>query len=281
MKVPAPLPIMGMLADESLTVPQDRISVIIPTYKAPEALDICLRSALENQDNNKNQIIVVVDGFLDLNKHVLDKYVDHCYILDLETNKGLCKATNLGVYNATYEKILIVNDDNVFPPHWDTQLLEVYTDNRVIAPNQIEPSRSIFGEFVIHSLGDPSKFKMEEFNELANKLSKNEITPRGSTLPIFMNKQKYLMVGGWDESYPGAWAVDWDFFHKCDIAGLDLVRTKNCHFYHFVSYGTEATLKERKTKLGKEDACHVWFNYKWGFYPDKNAENYKICARRR
>ena len=39
------------------------ISVIIPTYKAPEALDLCLESAINGQQN-KNQLIVVVDGFL-------------------------------------------------------------------------------------------------------------------------------------------------------------------------------------------------------------------------
>jgi glycosyltransferase involved in cell wall biosynthesis len=48
------------------------ISVIIPTYKSPDTLDLCLRSAIEGQQN-KNQIIVVVDGFYDLNKEVLRK----------------------------------------------------------------------------------------------------------------------------------------------------------------------------------------------------------------
>ena len=45
------------------------ISVIIPTYKSPEVLDLCLKSAIEGQVN-KNQIIVVVDGFYDVNKEV-------------------------------------------------------------------------------------------------------------------------------------------------------------------------------------------------------------------
>ena len=45
------------------------ISVIIPTYKEPDALDLCLKSAIEGQ-YNKNQIIVVVDGFYDLNKKI-------------------------------------------------------------------------------------------------------------------------------------------------------------------------------------------------------------------
>ena len=49
-----------------------KISVIIPTYKSPKLLDLCLQSAIEGQILN-NQIIVVVDGFYDLNKDVLEK----------------------------------------------------------------------------------------------------------------------------------------------------------------------------------------------------------------
>ena len=49
------------------------ISVIIPTYKEPEVLDVCLKSVIGGQKHH-NQIIVVVDGFYDLNKEVLKKY---------------------------------------------------------------------------------------------------------------------------------------------------------------------------------------------------------------
>ena len=52
------------------------ISVIIPTYKAPEALEVCLHSATVNQ-SHANQIIVVVDGFYDLNsgQYTADRFV--------------------------------------------------------------------------------------------------------------------------------------------------------------------------------------------------------------
>ena len=63
------------------------ISVIIPTYKSPAALDLCLRSAIEGQ-RNKNQIIVVVDGYYDLNKEVLDRWKDSIDILNLEQNRS-------------------------------------------------------------------------------------------------------------------------------------------------------------------------------------------------
>ena len=49
------------------------ISLVIPTYRNPEYLDICLRSAIENQVN-KNEIIVAVDGFIEESQHILDKY---------------------------------------------------------------------------------------------------------------------------------------------------------------------------------------------------------------
>ena len=110
------------------------ISVIIPTYKSPEALDLCLRSAIEGQEN-KNQIIVVVDGFYDLNKEVLEKWSEHIDVLNLEQNVGLCRGTNLGVYNAQYDKILIINDDNVFPDKWDTTLETIYEYNNSVNTN--------------------------------------------------------------------------------------------------------------------------------------------------
>ena len=228
------------------------ISVIIPTYKEPEALDLCLRSAIEGQIN-KNQIIVVIDGFYELNKSVLEKYSKHIDILNLEENIGLPRATNLGVYNAQYDKILIVNDDNVFPVNWDIELERVYEPNSVISPNQIEPIPSMFSQFVIENLGrDPQTFDLKKFwdYETNKQFYKKEET--GSTLPIFMSKLDYLKVGGWDESYPGAWVVDWDFFLKCKLSGMKMIRIYNIHFYHFVSLGTELTPEEKLNKQQKE-----------------------------
>jgi GT2 family glycosyltransferase len=51
------------------------ISVIIPTYKSPDVLDLCLRSVIEGQAN-QNQIIVVVDGFYDINKEEWKRRLD-------------------------------------------------------------------------------------------------------------------------------------------------------------------------------------------------------------
>jgi glycosyltransferase involved in cell wall biosynthesis len=249
------------------------ISVIIPTYKEPHALDLCLRSAIEGQENT-NQIIVVIDGHYDINKEVLEKYKNHIDILNLDENQGLCRATNLGVYNAKYDLILIVNDDNVFPHHWDSTLQNEYVANSVIAPNQIEPTPSMFRQFHIADLGrDPNTFDLEAFWRYDyHYISGDKLEETGSTLPIFMSKKDYMRIGGWDESYPGPWVVDWEFFMKCEMSGMKMLRTYNCHFYHFVSLGTK-TLDRIQESKNKELECHEYFKYKWGIYAQHNPIN--------
>ncbi len=69
------------------------ISIIIPTYRNPEYLDICLKSAIEQQ-SMKNEIIVAVDGFIEESQLVLDKYKNDIQILDLGENQGMQMALN-------------------------------------------------------------------------------------------------------------------------------------------------------------------------------------------
>lgn len=239
------------------------ISVIIPTYKSPEYLDICLKSCIEGcYDISKIQVVVVVDGFYDLNKDVLEKWAKYIDILNLEENVGLCRATNLGVYNAKYEPILITNDDNVYPKNWDVKLLEKYQPNWVFSPNQIEPYPSIFSQFHIKDLGrDYETFNLETFWDYESNLSIDKVEFNGSTLPIFMSKTDYLTVGGWDENYSHGIVADWDFFLKCSKAGYNMVRTYNTHFYHFASVSVNGEKRQQAEIQGHEYARYKWGNY--------------------
>lgn len=248
------------------------ISVIIPTHSSPDALDLCLQSCIEGQ-LFKNEIIVIVDGFYDINKDVLEKWSTHIDVLNMEENVGLCRGTNLGVYNAKHDKILIVNDDNVFPVNWDRDLLESYEENNVLSPNQIEPHPSIFKQFHIHDLGtDPKTFNLKGFWKYEVDIMENQIDETGSTLPIFMSKIDYLRVGGWDENYPTNGIVaDIDFFHKCLLSGMKMLRTYKVHFYHFSSLSVNGSERQETEK----DA-HEYAKYKWGQYLKRDKSNNNI-----
>lgn len=251
------------------------ISVIIPTYKEPDYLDLCLESAISGQEHD-NQIIVVVDGYYDTNKHVLDRHKANIEVVQFDSNQGLPRATNVGVYNANREFVLVVNDDNVFPYAWDTNLLDVYRDNSVITPNQIEPNPSMFKQFKIENMGRTvEEFNLDLFWEYEQRIQRRgEIDFSGSTLPFMMKKQDYMRIGGWDENYPTNGVVaDWDFFLKCKLSNMDMVRTYGCHFYHFAQIAT-GTERQEVEAIG-----HEYARYKWGNYIQHNTrDNSKFVA---
>lgn len=261
------------------------ISVIIPTYKSTHGLELCIRSAIKGQ-KNKNQIIVVADGFYDLHKDMLENYTDTVSVLELPTNVGACRALNLGVYNAKYDKVLLVNDDNVFPQHWDVKLEEdwvkctkQYPNGFILTPNQIEPFPSMFKQFIIEDLGrNPSVFDLEKFWSFDyHYASKDKIEENGSTWPALLKKCDYLRLGGFAEDYPSSagYVTDWEFFLKCQMSGLHMIRTWSCHFYHFVALTNKSPEQINKSRLEELD-CHEYAKYKWGsniyHHPETNQK---------
>ena len=247
------------------------VSVIIPTYQSPEYLDLCLKSIFKTQTYD-NQIIVVVDGFFDLNKPILDKY-PKVQILDLGVNRGLSVGTNWGVYNSQFEDILIVNDDNIFCRNWDINLINKAQDSFVWAVNQIEPNTSMFPQFDIKDLGKtPNEFNLDEFLDYADSKNVDKVEMNGSTLPIFMKRKDYLSIGGWDVMYPSPHVVDWDFFLKCN-KHFQLWRNYNIHFYHFAGASTRKTLEQNIESTKKEQSAHEFARLKWGSYIKHDPQN--------
>lgn len=257
------------------TTYNELISVIIPTYKSPQALDLCLKSCIENQVN-KNEIIVIVDGFYNLTEKVLEKYKSDIVVYQNTQNQGLTRSTNVGVLYSTKERILVVNDDNVFPKDWDIILNKSYKPNSIISPNQIEPYPSMFKQFIIKDFGRTIEdFKYDDFiNFTSNYKCDNVLTEDGSSLPFFMSREDYLKVGGWDEFYRYGMVADWDFFLKCDLNNIQSLRNNECLFYHFVSLTTK-TPEEIEKRQQAERQGHEYAKLKWKSYILHNPSNNK------
>lgn len=247
------------------------ISVIIPTYKEPDVLDICLNSIFKGQDNN-NEIIVVVDGFYKENKPILDKY-PKVKVISFPDNKGAVTATNWGVYNASNDFILIANDDNVFPQNWDTRLKSYCQKGKVITINQIESQPSMFKQTHTKDLGTPETFNLKEFWEYESSLPVSSPEGTGSQWPFLMYKADYMAVGGLDVYYPSPHVVDWDFMLKCEYVGFEMIRTYDLHLYHFVSIATRRDPQMNKSSNEKELLAHKFFTNKWGSRAEHNPQN--------
>ena len=151
-------------------------------------------------------------------------------------NEGMIRSMNLGHYNAKFDLVFHVQDDNVFPNQWDKKLLDHYKEGYVLTPNQIEPNPSMFRQFIINNLGDINTFDLDKFWDFESDISTDNLDESGSTFPFLISKNDYLKIGGFDETYPGPWVVDWEFFMKCQLNGLKMIRSYNSHFYHFVFF---------------------------------------------
>lgn len=258
------------------------ISVIIPSYRNPEYLDLCLQTATENQHSKDNQFIVVLDGFAEESEHIVSKYKG-IEVIRFPENMGQTKAHNTGVTMAEHDRILIVNDDNVFPLNWDIRLNFSYSEINVVSPNQVEPTPSIFKNFEIKDYGQtPFTFDRDEFEGyqfLVDEKSINhpKFTSDGATWPLFMSKKWFMILGGIDPYFPSPAVADWDFFLRCELAGLQCVRYYGCHFYHFGSVATKKVEDASKHNNG-EAASFDYFAWKWGALPTLDTNHNKRPA---
>ena len=254
------------------------ISLIIPTYRNPDYLDICLKSAIDGQ-TTQNEIIVVVDGYVDESKEILNKYKDSIKVLPLEQNQGMQTALNLGVFNAGNEKILIINDDNVLCPECDIIANDV-KEHSVLTINQIEPTGPGIFNFPVKNFGKtPSEFDYKAFIKYEQTLRQDMLTVDGGIFPFAMYKKQYMIVGGFDTMYQSPFICDWDFFLKLDLNNIGMSRTHKGHFYHFGSAATKNRTDNDQIKFkSSEQPAAEMFTYKWGHAPrlyENNSHNPK------
>ena len=89
----------------------------------------------------------------------------------------------------------------------------------------------------------------------------------GQTWPLCMQKKWYMILNGIDSGFPSPAVADWDFFMRCELAGLDCKRYMGTHFYHFAGAATKKTPEQAERHQQGEMASMEYFKWKWGAYP--------------
>ena len=62
--------------------------------------------------------------------------------------------------------------------------------------------------------------------------------------------------------------ADWDFFLKCQLSGLKMLRIWNVHFYHFSQVSVNGEKRQQAERKN-----HEYAKYKWGSYIRHNPSN--------
>ena len=246
------------------------ITVIIPSYRNPKYLDLCLKSITENKTVDSTQVIAVIDGYVEENQEVMNKYPTVGF-LPFEQNMGMQYAINAGVMQATTEFVFIVNDDNVFPTKWDERLLHVVNymkgNNHVFTVSQIEPTGPGMFNFPVMDVGrSVDTFQYQMYLEKEPQFTNSMMTSDGHIFPFVISKKHFMAVGGLDTFYNSPNICDWDFFLKLELLGFEFSRTHLLHLYHFGSVSTKKN-SESNTFRTKEQAAMEQYMWKWGVPP--------------
>src|ERR1700676_3484294 len=91
-----------------------RFSILIPTFDRADLLGQAIESALA-QTYADREILVIDDGSTDGTRSVASRYEPAISYLRQE-NRGKAVALNLGIAASQGDAIIVLDDDDIFPP---------------------------------------------------------------------------------------------------------------------------------------------------------------------
>jgi hypothetical protein len=173
-----------------------RFSVIIPTFKRAQLLGDAIRAALAQTHTNR-EILVVDDGSPDDTRSVVSAFGEAVRYFRQE-NKGKSAALNLGISASTGDAMIVLDDDDLFPPWTVAKHAEALEQNAA--------ADFSFGRFVRFRGDRPlssSNLWDEEFvpthdpRRLVVKLMENCFLPNPAWA---VRREAQMRVGPYDES---------------------------------------------------------------------------------
>jgi GT2 family glycosyltransferase len=235
-----------------------KFSIIIPTWKNLEYLDLCYRGILRNSAV-AHEVIVFFNEYDDqcgrwtTGKDILfDRSPD---------NLGVCGAVNRATKLASSTHVCFMNDDMYPLPGWDTALSRYIdgVDKLWLSGTALEAGRA--AECYIGGCDygkTPGEFQEEkllkEFGSL--KRSYNMVS---TWTPILLSRADWDAIGGFDESYFPGDGSDPDLAMKMYQYG--------CR--HFIGVGDSLVYHFSRRTIGRFDDHKMmdpkaYFEKKWG-----------------
>ena len=220
-------------------------SIIVPSYGRPDALRACL-DALVQQTVPEVEIVIVDDGSPEpLGPICADVPNVRCI---RQENAGPAAARNRGAQEATAPFLAFTDDDCRPRPDWVAQLMKAHQGN---------PERLVGGRVENGLPGNPYASASQELCDFLYDWFGAE---RGDT-PFFTSnnigcaRDRFLELGGFDESFPLAAAEDREFGIRWREKGGALVFATDAVIDHF----HPLTLKKfwRQHRNYGRGACHL------------------------
>jgi GT2 family glycosyltransferase len=122
-----------------------RLSVVVPTICRPAELAVCL-TAIAGQSRPPDEVVVVVPQGYSPCIDVVTRFADRLPIRSVHgSERGIVRAVNLGIAEATGEVACLIDDDAKAPAHWLERIGGWFEDSRVgaVGGPHVRPGRTL------------------------------------------------------------------------------------------------------------------------------------------
>jgi len=238
-----------------------KCDVIIPVYKSPEWVKLCVYSVFKNTDLNLlNKVYLINDSDDELTINCLNNLKNKYSKVEVIQNKenvGFIKTVNIGLKKTEADYILLLNTDCIIASNTIGKLMEHMNKDKKIG--LICPVSSNAANLTLEMFDGFSFMQMDKLLE-RKFLGKNfdACTVVGNCLMI--SKECIKKVGYLDEIYGTGYGEETDYQFKAMEKGFEAKVAIDTYVFHKseVSFGTS---KEKQEKL--ERNRKIFFD-RWG-----------------
>lgn len=230
------------------------ISIVVPTFRRPDALTQTLTALLAlDYPSESYEIIIVDDGSGDTTPEVVERFQkEHRRVLYLpQPNSGVATARNNGARQAKGEILIFVDDDIIVQPSLIRQHLATLGRFEPCLVNghwEFEPklkaalAKTPFGRYRIQienwvKEGLPKEALLEDARAKDQSLEMHSsdrcVSPEAMTAcNLCISREDFWRIGGFDEDFPFAGYEDQEFSLRAKKLGYHFVYNYDLQFLH-------------------------------------------------
>jgi GT2 family glycosyltransferase len=227
------------------------ISVVIPNFNGEGLFPVTIPTILEALNNSKlpHEIVVVDDCSTDNSVSYLSSAYPAVRILRNSVNSGFSVSVNIGVRQARYDKVLILNSDVKLTPFYFIRLCEKYfekNDTFGVMGRIIGWEDEIIQDGAKYPVFQGAKIKTATNYLLENTGLMNDglYTMYLSGANAFVDREKFLEIGGLNELFSPFYVEDYELSIRAWRLGY-------CCYFDYPSvcrHKTSTTIKKQSKK---------------------------------
>lgn len=234
-----------------------KVSIVIPNYNGEKYLRECIESVV-GQDYLDYEIIIIDNCSTDSDCAWVAEYSDIVF-KRLDKNYGFSRAVNEGIYRATGEYVLLLNNDTVMAANFLKNMVKsIEQDSRIFAVSS--KMLQYHNPELIDDVGDEYNllgwaYKVGDGKEKSQYTTKRQVFSACAGAALY-RKSVFDKIGYFDENF-FAYMEDVDISYRGNIYGYKNIYCPEAEIYHIGSATSGSKYNAFKVKLAARNNIYV------------------------